>query len=66
MAMAAGLLGLRLDKPGAYVLGEALAAPVAHDIGRAIRLVRAAGCAAFAVALAAVARVGLGGLYGAL
>lgn len=66
MAMAAGLLGLRLDKPGSYVLGAAHALPAAHDIGRAITLVRAAGCAAFALALAAVARLGLGGLYGVL
>ena len=66
MAMASGLLGLRLDKPGAYVLGAEHAPPVARDIGRAITLVRAAGCLAFALAVSAVASVGLGGVYAAL
>lgn len=65
MAMAAGLLGLRLDKPGVYVLGAQLAAPAAPDIARAVRLVRRAGVLSFACALACVARVGLRGLYGA-
>lgn len=64
MAMAAGLLGLRLDKPGVYVLGRELAAPVAGDIARAIGLVQRAGLLSFACALACVARIGLRGLYG--
>lgn len=66
MAMAAGLLGLRLDKPGAYVLGAAQPAPHAHDIARAIALVRRAGILAFAAALAWVYGLGLGGLYDAV
>jgi adenosylcobinamide-phosphate synthase len=64
MAMAAGLLGLRLDKPGVYVLGAAHAAPVATDIARAVRLVQRAGLLTFACALGCVARIGLRGLYG--
>jgi adenosylcobinamide-phosphate synthase len=43
MAMAAGLLGVRLDKPGHYVLGAELAAPAARDIERAIALCARAG-----------------------
>lgn len=65
MAMAAGLLGLRLDKPGVYALGRELAPPCADDIARAARLVRRAGLLSFACALACVARIGLRGLYGA-
>jgi adenosylcobinamide-phosphate synthase len=67
MAMAAGLLGLTLDKPGAYVLGAGLARPEPSDIPRAIALVRRAGLFAFALALACVVHVGLlgcAGLYG--
>jgi len=65
MAMAAGLLGLRLDKLGVYVLGRELAPPVAGDIARANRLVLRAGLLSFACALACVTRIGLRGLYGA-
>ncbi len=43
MAMAAGLLGVRLDKRGAYVLGEGLGEPGAASVAGAMRLVRAAG-----------------------
>ncbi len=43
MAMAAGLLGVRLDKRGAYVLGDELAAPDVRALRCAIRLVRVAG-----------------------
>ena len=43
MAMAAGLLGLRLDKPGSYVLGEGLATPGRVDLPRALALTRRAG-----------------------
>lgn len=42
MAMAAGLLGVRLDKRDVYVLGAELAAPDAAAVARAIWLVRAA------------------------
>lgn len=50
MAMAAGLLGLRLDKPGSYVLGESLATPERADLPRAVVLTRRAGLLAFALA----------------
>jgi adenosylcobinamide-phosphate synthase len=50
MAMAAGLLGLRLDKPGVYVLGEGLAVPARADLARAVTLTRRAGLLAFALA----------------
>jgi adenosylcobinamide-phosphate synthase len=43
MAMAAGLLGVRLDKRDAYVLGADLAAPDALALARALSLVRSAG-----------------------
>jgi adenosylcobinamide-phosphate synthase len=43
MAMTAGLLGVRLDKPGHYVLGEELPAPALADIERAIALCARAG-----------------------
>jgi cobalamin biosynthesis protein CobD/CbiB len=50
MAMAAGLLGVRLDKPDSYVLGEALPTPVRADLPRAVTLSRRAGLLAFALA----------------
>lgn len=50
MAMAAGLLGVRLDKPGQYVLGAELAAPTRADLARGIALVRRAGLLAIAAA----------------
>ncbi|MET0340857.1 MAG: adenosylcobinamide-phosphate synthase CbiB [Polyangiales bacterium] len=43
MAVAAGLLGVRLDKRGSYVLGAELAAPDRAALADAIRLVRVAG-----------------------
>jgi len=43
MAMAAGLLGVRLDKPGYYVLGDTLATPTVADIDRSIALCARAG-----------------------
>jgi adenosylcobinamide-phosphate synthase len=64
MAMTAGLLGVRLDKPSSYVLGRELLPPEPRDIERAIVLVRRAGLLAFTLALFGVARVGLGGLWG--
>lgn len=50
MAMAAGLLGVRLDKPGAYVLGAQLASPTAADLLRARVLCGRAGLVAIALA----------------
>jgi adenosylcobinamide-phosphate synthase len=64
MAMAAGLLGLRLDKPGHYALGEELPAATPEDIPRAIRLCRRAGLLALGCAAVAVYRFGLDGAYG--
>lgn len=43
MALASGLLGVRLDKRGAYVLGAALAPPDAAALTRALPLVRRTG-----------------------
>ena len=43
MAMAAGLLGVRLDKRDAYVLGEGLAAPDERSLHAAEQLVRVTG-----------------------
>jgi len=42
MACVAGALGVRLEKPGHYVLNASGAPPVVQDIGRARRLVAAA------------------------
>ncbi|MCL7475903.1 MAG: cobalamin biosynthesis protein [Methanosarcinales archaeon] len=42
MAAAAGALGVRLEKPGHYILGEELRSPEAVDIEQAARLVGAA------------------------
>jgi adenosylcobinamide-phosphate synthase len=64
MAMAAGLLGLRLDKPGHYALGEGSPAAASEDIPRAIRLCRRAGLLALACTAVAVYRFGLDGAYG--
>ena len=49
MAMAAGLLGVRLDKPDSYALGAQLPAPERPDLQRALRLCRRAGWLAFAL-----------------
>ncbi len=43
MAAMAGLLGVRLEKPGHYVLGAAFRPPVPADIRRAVRVGRTAG-----------------------
>jgi adenosylcobinamide-phosphate synthase len=61
MAMAAGLLGVRLDKPGHYALGPALPAPEPEDIRRAIVLCRRAGLLSLAAAGAGVYVLGLDG-----
>jgi adenosylcobinamide-phosphate synthase len=50
MAMAAGLLGVRLDKPGSYVLGEAFAVPARADLPRTLTLTRRAGLLAWVIA----------------
>ena len=39
MSTMAGLLGIQLEKPGHYRLGEGLREPVVGDIGRAMRIV---------------------------
>jgi adenosylcobinamide-phosphate synthase len=64
MAMAAGLLGVQLDKPGHYALGRGLAAPAPEDIPRAIRLSRRAGLLALCCAAVAVYFLGLDGIHG--
>lgn len=53
MAAMAGLLGARLEKPGAYALGDANVVLGADSIGEAFRLVRSA--ALLSVAIAAIA-----------
>lgn len=64
MAMAAGLLGVRLDKPGVYALGAELRAATPDDIPRAIDLCRRAGLLAWLGAAAGVYFFGLDGVYG--
>jgi adenosylcobinamide-phosphate synthase len=59
MAMAAGLLGVRLDKPGHYVLGEHLATATLADIERSIALCSRAGH--LALLAAALGLCALGG-----
>jgi adenosylcobinamide-phosphate synthase len=49
MAMAAGLLGVQLDKPDCYVLGQGLALPARADLSRSLCLCRRAGLLAFVV-----------------
>jgi adenosylcobinamide-phosphate synthase len=53
MAMAAGLLGVRLDKREAYALGAELAAPDDRALHGMLRLLGGAGVLAFAAALLA-------------
>ncbi len=43
MSVMAGLLGVRLEKPGHYILGEGFRAPAPADIRRAVRLGQTAG-----------------------
>jgi len=50
MAMAAGLLGVRLDKPGVYVLGASLPAPTRADLARSLVLCERAGLLAWVAA----------------
>lgn len=64
IAMTAGLLGLRLDKPGHYALGDNLAAAAPDDIPRAITLCRRAGVLALSFAAVGVYWFGLDGAYG--
>jgi adenosylcobinamide-phosphate synthase len=52
MAMAAGLLGVRLDKPETYVLGSALPAPTRPDLQRALILCRRTGLLALVLGAA--------------
>ena len=62
MALTAGLLGVRLDKPDQYVLGAALRRPEPPDIERALALCTRAGL--LALALAALALQLRGGQLG--
>jgi adenosylcobinamide-phosphate synthase len=64
MAMAAGLLGVKLDKPGHYALGAGLPDAAPEDIPRAISLSRRAGLLALSLAAVAVYWFGLDGVYG--
>lgn len=57
MAMAAGLLRVRLDKRGVYVLGEGLDAPGALQIRQAQRLITLAGWLAFLIAFSILGAV---------
>ena len=59
MAAMAGALGVRLAKPGDYVLGEGLRAPTHEDIGRACILATEAALVAGAVLGAGL--IGVGG-----
>lgn len=51
MAAMAGALGVRLEKPGHHVLNAGRALPAAADIGRAVRIARAATVLALAGAV---------------
>jgi adenosylcobinamide-phosphate synthase len=64
MAMASGLLGVRLEKPDHYVLGADLPVAAPDDIPRAIQLCRRAGVLALGCAAAAVYFLGLDGVDG--
>jgi len=64
MAAMAGALGVRLEKRGAHVLNARGAAPAAADVGRAVRIARAASVVALgaaAVLPAAARRLAEGG-----
>ena len=58
MAMAAGILGVRLDKPGIYVLGEGQRTPTLADVAPAVSLVGAAAVVFVAFAFVALTLVG--------
>ena len=58
MAMAAGLLGVQLDKPGCYALGAALPRPERADLRRALCLCRRAGLLALLLAALALMQRG--------
>lgn len=64
MAAMAGALGVTLTKRGAYTLGAPGRAPEAADIGRAIRLARAAAILAGAKVLGALLVAGIAGTCG--
>ncbi|MDE2992092.1 MAG: adenosylcobinamide-phosphate synthase CbiB [Chloroflexota bacterium] len=55
MSVMAGLLGVRLEKPGHYVLGSELREPAPADIDRAVRIVNRTAVLAVVVALAVLA-----------
>jgi adenosylcobinamide-phosphate synthase len=58
MAMAAGLLGVQLDKPETYVLGQGLVLPTRGDLMRSVTLCRRAGLLALLIAGAVCAARG--------
>ncbi|HEX7479045.1 MAG TPA: adenosylcobinamide-phosphate synthase CbiB [Polyangiales bacterium] len=66
MSMAAGLLGVRLDKSGHYVLGATLRAPELHDVERCVVLVRRAGLLACVFAGWLAWQYGYGAQHGGL
>jgi adenosylcobinamide-phosphate synthase len=55
MAMVAGALGCRLEKPGSYVLGREYPDPSPHDILQANRIVMLASLLLVAAVVVAVA-----------
>ena len=55
MSAMAGLLGVRLEKPGHYCLGSDLAAPGARDIGGAVQVARHTAALALVAALTLLA-----------
>ncbi len=62
MSVMAGLLGVCLEKPGHYRLGEGLRAPEPGDIGRAVRIVNRTAVLAVVVSLGVLAaRVAIAG-----
>jgi len=60
MAIAAGMLGLELDKPGVYVLGAGQRRPELADVERAVRLVALASLVFVLTLALGVARVSRG------
>jgi cobalamin biosynthesis protein CobD/CbiB len=58
MAMAAGLIGVRLDKRGHYALGEGLRAPDAVALAQAEALTKVTGWLACALFLFMLASLG--------
>lgn len=55
MSVMAGLLGVRLEKPGHYVLGRELREPAPADIDRAVRIVNRTAVLAVVLSLVVLA-----------